>query len=86
MEELSVFFMCSAGVAHGFKDGNGFVACTIKDQRKWRGGWFSRLLKMMEEEARWLVLVMELVGFFFWWGGGRGGGVLYDLRGVSRFV
>lgn len=65
MEELSVFFLCSAGVAHGFKDGNGFVACTIKDQRKWHGGWFSRLLKMMEEEARWLVLVMELLGFFF---------------------
>ncbi|KAL9394355.1 hypothetical protein Peur_013640 [Populus x canadensis] len=57
MEELSVFFLCSAGAAHGFKDGNGFVACTIKDQRKWRGGWFSRLLKMMEEEARWLVLL-----------------------------
>lgn len=48
-------------------------------------GWFSRLLKMMEEEARWLVLVMELVGFFFGGEGGGGGG-LYDLRGVSRFV
>ncbi|KAJ6930442.1 hypothetical protein NC652_014081 [Populus alba x Populus x berolinensis] len=47
MEELSVFFMCSAGVAHGFKDGNGFVACTIKDQIKWSGGWFSGLLEVL---------------------------------------
>ncbi|KAL9357369.1 hypothetical protein Peur_050622 [Populus x canadensis] len=80
MEELSVFFMCSAGVAHGFKDGNGFVACTIKDQRKWHGGWFSRLLKMMEEEARWLVLLLT---------GGRdvsgdAGGQCWLLKGEER--
>ncbi|KAJ6919853.1 hypothetical protein NC651_013709 [Populus alba x Populus x berolinensis] len=62
--------MCSAGVARGFKDGNGFVACTIKDQIKWSGGWFYGLLKIMEEEARWLVFVMKLLGFFFFLGEG----------------